>query len=192
MTTWESAAIIIAMASLVAAVASGTVKIIHAIRAEGAATRATAERAVALANGFPLLVLQHMPLPAWYKDADGKMRFINSAYTLAFQIRPEEYIGRKDRDIWPPDTATQFARSDDKVKHHGVEMHFVEEVPDRAMMDDAPKNAWYVIKFPYRNSMTGEIQGIAGVAIPVSMMQSGDASWIKAKIRECLEDTDHH
>ncbi len=41
-----------------------------------------------------------LPFPFWIKDPSGKMLYINNAYAKAFDVIPEEYVGKTDEEYW--------------------------------------------------------------------------------------------
>ena len=56
--------------------------------------------------------LDSIPMPAFIKNPVGEMAFMNSAYVSAYNIRREDYIGRRDTAAWKPDVAKEFAEND--------------------------------------------------------------------------------
>ncbi len=41
-----------------------------------------------------------LPFPFWIKDPSGKMLYLNNAYAKAFDVVPEEYVGKTDEEYW--------------------------------------------------------------------------------------------
>lgn len=99
---------------------------------------------------------QDLPVPMWLKDLEGNMLSLNKEYEKVF-LEPlgktiDDYIGRKDVDIWPKEVAEKFRNNDEAVLREQGPIHFTDE------------NIGYkIIKFPRYAS--GAIVGIAGIAI---------------------------
>lgn len=62
------------------------------------------------------------PYPAWVKKAEGgigeqvfRMWHINPAYERQFGVRKDKYLGKLDKEIWPPLIAAEFERNDREV-----------------------------------------------------------------------------
>lgn len=119
------------------------------------------------ANGVPWAFIDNLPLPAWAKDLHGKMIWINTEYSLRFGIKPSEYEGRDDYEVWPLPIAEKFRRNDLNVIKTGLTTKFTEEVPDTWGDDSAILNKWTVWKFPiYDNN--GNITAVGGIAAPAN------------------------
>src|SRR5262249_27719958 len=56
--------------------------------------------------------MEHLPGLAWIKDLDGRYVYANSAALRVFGAPREQIIGRTDHELFPPDTAAQFAAND--------------------------------------------------------------------------------
>lgn len=129
------------------------------------------ETEVIRANGVPLAFLDNSPAPAWYKDRNLVMRYISPGYSAMFGVTPSQYVGRQDHDVWPEEVANQFREHDMRVMRERVRIEVRELVPERANDPAAPKREWYVVKFPVINSVTGDVDGVAGTCFPHDMVQ---------------------
>lgn len=165
----DVAAIITAIAASAATLAgvAGTVyALMRRMRADLFAeidrSRKHTEVQVIKANGVPLKLLESSPIPQWCKGTDGRMKLINFAYSQAFNIRPEDYIGRTDREVWPMATAIQFAAHDDEVVKTGRRIQFHETVPADRGNPDGASIRLYVEKYPVWSADRTEIVGIGG------------------------------
>ena len=163
--SWESAALVSAIGVAMGSILYGMNRILKTIRNQTEEVKSHTEREVIKANGVPTAFLDNLRFPAWYKDKSGKMKYINAAYTQAFGVRPQQYVGRTDAEVWPPDVARNFTRNDAEVLTLGVELQFHEEVPD-----DALNPRWFVVKFPVIDPITREVRGVGGYCLPEEMI----------------------
>lgn len=125
-------------------------------------TRRHTEVQVIRANGVPLKLLESSPIPQWCKGVDGRMKLINFAYSQAFNVRPEDYVGRTDREVWPLSVAIQFANHDEEVVATRRRIQFHETVPVDRNRPDGKTLRLFVEKYPVWNSEKTEIVGVGG------------------------------
>jgi PAS domain-containing protein len=172
---------ILALSVLCAIVGFGAHRIIRELRRdrvasseEAAKIRHHTEVQVVKANGVPTAFLDSMMLPSWYKDVTGVMRYINSAYTMTFNVSPAEYIGKTDYEVWPAEIARAFRRHDAMVVAQRATIQFHELIPtsDRSL----PPQQWFVCKFPVIDPISGEVKGVGGWCMPKSMADRGSSS----------------
>ncbi|MGE5376688.1 MAG: PAS domain S-box protein [Bacteroidota bacterium] len=71
----------------------------------------------------------HLPGLAWIKDIQGRYVFANAAAQKAFNRPLEEIYGRTDWEIFPPETAVQFNRNDDRAMEEEKGVQVVETLP---------------------------------------------------------------
>ena len=107
--------------------------------------------------------VDNLPLPAWIKDVEGTMRFLNDAYEKVYDIKKEDYIGKKDSDVWPKDVADNFKRLDEVVLRGESVEYSVEKVINRA--EFRRYDHIQVVKFPLFNGP--DVVGIAGLVTGV-------------------------
>ena len=62
-------------------------------------------------NQFALF-MQHLPGAAWMKDAQGRYLFVNAEAERVFGRTAADCLGRRDDELFPPDTAAQFQEND--------------------------------------------------------------------------------
>lgn len=120
------------------------------------------EAQVIKANGVPLKLLESSPIPQWCKGVDGKMKLINFAYSQAFNVRPEDYVGRTDREVWPLAVAIAFANHDQEVAQSGRRIQFHETVPADRQNPEGEQIRLFVEKYPVWNAARTEIVGVGG------------------------------
>ena len=59
---------------------------------------------------------ENMPGPAWMKDTNSMMFFINSSYEKVWGVTKLEYQGRTDEDVWGKEVSKSFVAHDNMVK----------------------------------------------------------------------------
>ena len=102
------------------------------------------------------------PLPYWVKDRYGVMLSCSDAYETVF-LHPrrktkDDYIGKRDEEIWDESVAKEFRNNDIAVMKSGKNQDFIEMVPNTLGILEP----WLVTKFPVKfNNVT---IGVAGTA----------------------------
>ena len=93
--------------------------------------------------------MQHLPGLAWIKDSEGQYVYANDAAERVFRTQRADLYGKTDQELFPPETATQFAQNDqlalasesgiqtietlthaDTVVHHSIVSKFPIPAPD--------------------------------------------------------------
>lgn len=107
-----------------------------------------------------------IPLPMWMKDLEGKMIFLNKETEAMFLtprgLRMDDYIGKKDEDLWEPEIAKSFRQNDKEALRTGKMVRAIERVADGS------GGYFYVevVKFPRK--IGNNIIGIAGLVLETS------------------------
>ena len=102
------------------------------------------------------------PFVSYIKDSDGRFLFYNQRMRDIFGVKADDWMGKDDRDIWPPDMARAFRAHDVSVLQGGVPVILEEKTPGP---DGAPLN-WRSYKFPLANE-NGEIM-LAGISVDIT------------------------
>ncbi|MFX1253330.1 MAG: PAS domain S-box protein [Promethearchaeota archaeon] len=89
--------------------------------------------------------MQNLPGVAIIKDPDLHMVFTNRYFEEEFQLNYEEWYGKNNEDLFPPDIAAQFTKTDQQVLTQGSTLE-LEQVTIR----DGVKKNWLTYKFPIR------------------------------------------
>lgn len=105
-----------------------------------------------------------LPFPMWLKGVDGTMLALNEAYEHTFLIprgkNENDYIGRKDEEIWGEKYGKAFFENDLKVMRKKQPLFTIEDVPGL----NGKVEKWKIIKYPRYAGRV--VIGIGGVAIP--------------------------
>lgn len=116
------------------------------------------ERGRSLGEDALAAFVQSVPLPAWVKDKNGMMLYINEHYTRAYGVSPQDYIGRTDAEVWGRETAERFRANDLAVMESGLPYYAVEPVHN---VVTGRQQFLDVLKFPLL--LDGSLLGIAGI-----------------------------
>jgi len=105
--------------------------------------------------------LHALPLPIWFKSRDSVMMFINQEYSELYGVQPEDYIGKRDDDVWGAETAELFRVNDRAVMRSGRPVYEFEKIKNKKT---GREEHLKVIKFPVRNRAQ-DIVGVGGIVI---------------------------
>ena len=72
--------------------------------------------------------MQHLPGLAWIKDANGRYVYANDAAEKAFRTPRSALYGRSDQEVFPTDTAAQFAANDRQALEHESSIQAIESL----------------------------------------------------------------
>ena len=104
------------------------------------------------------LFMQHLPGPAFIKDLDGRLQFVNRAFEKMANLTSEELIGRKNREIWPQSAVIYDANDAWVVQHnHALQAFETVAAPDG-------NHCYLVHKFPIPDG-EGQPALIGGAAV---------------------------
>ena len=152
-----------------------------------AVQRLRAERDLQDQLTFQQQVLDAIPIPVYYKDADGRMRGWNRAWIRATGWRPSEVSGRLAEDVLPPEEAALFLLEDRELLarpgHQVFEHSFT--APGGERMDTVIHRA----TFSRGNEQVG---GIIGAMVDVTALKRATTALedlnrnLEAKVREQL------
>ncbi|MDR3471894.1 MAG: diguanylate cyclase, partial [Devosia sp.] len=86
--------------------------------------RSRAERAMLDQLRFVEQLIETIPSPAFYKDADGRYLGCNRAFEVFCGLKREDLIGKTVFEIWPPDRAPVYQAADEALlKTPGVQIY---------------------------------------------------------------------
>jgi PAS domain S-box-containing protein len=107
--------------------------------------------------------MQHLPGLAWVKDAQGRYVYANDAAARAFGKSPADLYGRTDEEVFPPTTAAQFRKNDQKALAGGAGVRVVETLDH----EDGVLHHSLVSKFPIPGK-DGRAALVGGMAIDIT------------------------
>jgi PAS domain S-box-containing protein len=142
---------------------------------------AGARRASALHDAQRKAILNNIPDQAWLKDADCRYIAVNRAYIAACGMPERQIVGRLPSEVWPPELAQKYLRTDREVLETGRRKRYEEQRRDRN-----GELRWYeTIKTPVRNR-DGGLVGTAGISRDITDRKIAERALIesRAQLRE--------
>jgi two-component system, NarL family, sensor histidine kinase UhpB len=140
--------------------------------------RRVRDRATELENANATLraVLEGIADPVYVKDADGRYVLVNSAAAGSVGLRPEEYVGRTDHELFPAEVAGHLRADDREVTTARAPRRFREII-------DTPEGprVYQAVKAPWRDA-AGRVLGVVGVSRDVTEQER-----VEAERRRLLE-----
>jgi PAS domain S-box-containing protein len=92
--------------------------------------------------------MNNIPLVAFAKDFEGRMTYVNQAYTTKFGLPAPHFLGKTDHDLYPAEVAQRLRETDLQVMAGTQPVELREHVPTR----DGVLREWWVAKFPFHDS----------------------------------------
>ena len=105
--------------------------------------------------------MDNSPAIAWAKDEQGRIIYLNRAYEQRFGVRLEDWRGKTDFELWPPEIARTFRRNDLDVLAAGRTQEMVEEATD----PEGNHSFWWNFKFPFQDASGHHYVGGIGIDI---------------------------
>jgi PAS domain S-box-containing protein/putative nucleotidyltransferase with HDIG domain len=119
--------------------------------------------------------MEHSPAVAFMKDADGRYVYINGVCERLTHRSMEEWLGKTDFEVFPPDIAAQHHESDLSVRATNTPTQLITTVP-RVGGD---KTHWAVFKFPVPDLPDRGI--IGGMAVDITERLLAEANLFREK-----------
>jgi len=92
--------------------------------------------------------VENGPFLALIKDADGRMLYNNRTAERRFKLKPGEWIGKLDHEIWPKELADCMRSADTEVLSSGAPM----EVTEAAYTPDGALHHFLATRFPFHDA----------------------------------------
>jgi two-component system, chemotaxis family, CheB/CheR fusion protein len=131
--------------------------------------------------------MEHLPGLAWIKDADGRYVYANDAALKAFRTPRAELYGKSDQEVFPQETAAQFAANDRLALDRESSIQTIEAL----RQDDGIVHQSFVNKFSIPGS-DGDAVLVGGVAIDITELKEAEAAVraSEARYRSLFASTD--
>jgi len=124
--------------------------------------------------------MQHLPGLAWIKDVQGRYVFANDAAVQAFRTPRAKLYGKTDEEIFPPETAAQFQKNDQRALAAGTGVQVIETLEH----EDGVLHYSLVSKFPIPGP-DGALSLVGGMAIDIT-----DQKQTEEELRRRAEETE--
>jgi PAS domain S-box-containing protein len=118
--------------------------------------------------------LHDSPLVAWSKDEDGHYVYLNYSYEKRFGVSLEQWKGKTDAELRPPEIAKLLRDNDLKVLGNEEPIMEVEYV-----IEDGKPSYWQSFKFVYRDSEGRRYVG--GIGYDITRQQTAERASRKAQ-----------
>jgi PAS domain S-box-containing protein len=105
--------------------------------------------------------MNNSPAVEWMKDEQGRIVYLSETYEKRLGVRFEDWRGKTDFELWPPEVAREFRKNDLEVLRTGRTLEAVEESP----APDGGRCYWWIFKFPVRDASGRKFVGGIGVDI---------------------------
>jgi len=114
------------------------------------------------------LFMNHSPTIAWIKDEQGRHVYLSETYEKRFGVRLEDWRGKTDAELWPPEFAATFRRNDRAVLDAG---HAV-EMGEETVNPDGSRCYWLNSKFPFTDAAGNRY--VAGIGLDITARKQGE------------------
>ena len=105
---------------------------------------------------------RHSPAAMFFKDREGRYRFVNEQFLARFGLRREQVMGHNDSEIFPGSHAVASAAHDAQVLARGVPLTFEESV-----RRFGSERVSVVVRFPVYDT-AGRAAGVGGIATDIT------------------------
>jgi PAS domain S-box-containing protein len=106
---------------------------------------------------------------AFMKNRDGRLIYVNQPFCLRFGIEPDDWLGKNEYELFPPEVADTVHSSDQEVLAGDKTVQLLEEIP----MPDGQIAYWLVYKFPLRD--VSGTKYLAGIGIDVTEQKQAES-----------------
>ena len=132
------------------------------------AEKAIVESELRGSNALFRAFMDNSPMVGYMKDFSGRMIYYNRPFAQRFEITPEQWLGKDDFEIWPPEFAEKFRAADLSVLQH-KQLKITEET------SPGPGNTlahWRSYKFPIVDEFGGRL--LAGLSLDISRERNAE------------------
>lgn len=131
-----------------------------------AISRARTEQALHESETRFVAFMDAAPAIAWVTDEQGRHQWMNKAWSAAFGMPRERFIGHRAEELVPAAVAARIHASDAEVLRTDAPMVIAEDRTEY----NGEQRWWNTVKFPFRNAV-GE-RFVGGVAIDITARKS--------------------
>ena len=121
--------------------------------------------------------MDNSPAIAWVKDEQGRHVYLNKTFETRFGVRLDDWRGKTDHELWPPDLAEQFRSSDLAVLASRGATHSVEQMIER----EGRRSSWLTTKFSFQDPAGNRF--VAGMATDVTQREQAEQALREANAR---------
>jgi len=123
------------------------------------------------------LFMDNSPTVAWMKDEKGHYVYISETFQKRFGVRPEDYVGKTDFEIFPHAMAEEFRKNDRAALAAGHAIEIIEKSFGR----DGELRGWLNYKFPLQDA-SGQVL-VAGIGLDITDRKRAEAALLESEER---------
>jgi PAS domain S-box-containing protein len=105
----------------------------------------------------------NLPAAGWIKDLDGRYLYANAEAERTFSLPLSEFIGKRDEEFLPPETARQFVENDRRVLAEGGNLRTTDVLRQADGIDHLSIVSKFAVPAP-----DGQAAYVAGVAFDIT------------------------
>jgi len=109
--------------------------------------------------------MDNSPAVAFMKDDQGRYVYVNRPFERIFKKTAEQWVGKTDEELWPPDTARHLRENDALALAADSAIERVETIPN----PEGGVSQWLALKFPVVDASGRRYVG--GVALDITDRQ---------------------
>jgi PAS domain S-box-containing protein len=121
--------------------------------------------------------MQHFPGTATMRDANGCYQYANESWETFFELQPQDWLGKSQDDILPPELAGRVLEADRKVLERGQPLETVE-----TFEREGHKCFWLIKRFPIPSPTSQDIT-IGAVGIDITNRRQTEEALSREKER---------
>ena len=114
-------------------------------------------------------ILNNAPSVIYLKEPEGQLLLVNREFETIFNLTSAEAVGKSDRELFPEDIATGFAKNDRRV----VETRQSLQTEEVALQADGKLHTFLSIKFPLFD-LQGRVVQIGGIATDITIRKQAE------------------
>ncbi|MDP5338217.1 MAG: PAS domain S-box protein, partial [Nodularia sp. (in: cyanobacteria)] len=126
-------------------------------------------------------ILDNSPAVIYLVDVDGKNLLVNRKYEQLLNLTQDQIIGKSVHELWPDDTAQEFATNDRQVIADGVSIETEEIIPQKDGL-----HTYLSVKFPLKDA-NGFTYAVGGISTDITQRKLAEESLLR--FRKALEST---
>jgi PAS domain S-box-containing protein len=119
--------------------------------------RKRAAEELRLSQAMYKTIVDNIPQKVFVKGPDLRWASVNGPLARDFGLRPEDVVGKTNRELFPQDLADKYSADDQRIVETGATEEFDEEY-----LDKGERRFVHTIKTPVRDE-AGTIQGVFGM-----------------------------
>ena len=118
--------------------------------------------------------MDHSPATAWIKDDQGRYVYLSKTFEEHHRVRLEDWRGKTDLEVWPPEKGEGFRKTDFVVLDGGQPTRIMEDT----LSPGGERCYWWKFKFPIQDALGKKYVG--GVGLDITQLKQMEEELQKA------------